>query len=172
MALKDMVMEGEGLPGGSTGKETTWPCRTCQETQVRSLGQATHSSYFCLENSLDRVAWQTIQSMGLQRVRHDWSSMHTHTEREQEEKFKIPCKDMQRMLSCVRLFATPWTHEAPLSRNFSGKNIRVGCHFLLQGIFLTQVSNQRLLCLLHWQADSLPLCHLGFQSKDRPQATG
>ena len=87
--------------------------------------------------------------------------MHTHTEREQEEKFKIPCKDMQRMLSCVRLFATPWTHEAPLSRNFSGKNIRVGCHFLLQGIFLTQVSNQRLLCLLHWQADSLPLCHLG-----------
>ena len=27
-------------------------------------------------------------------------------------------------------------------------------------------------CLRHWQADSLPLCHLGFQSKDRPQATG
>jgi len=71
--------------------------------------------------------------------------MHKHTEREGEEKFKIPCKDMQRMLSCVRLFATPWTHQAPLSRNFSGKNIRVGCHFLLQGIFLTQVSNQRLL---------------------------
>ena len=27
---------------------------------------------------------------------------------------------------------------------------------LLQGIFLTQGSNPRLLCLLHWQADSLP----------------
>ena len=29
------------------------------------------------------------------------------------------------------------------------------------GIFLTQVSNACLLCLLYWQVDSLPLCHLG-----------
>ena len=36
-----------------------------------------------------------------------------------------------------------------------------GCHFLLQGIFSTQGSNLHLLCLLHWQANSLPLCHLG-----------
>ena len=36
--------------------------------------------------------------------------------------------------------------------DFSGKNTGVACHFLLQGIFLTQGSNQR---LLHWQADSL-----------------
>ena len=35
--------------------------------------------------------------------------------------------------------------------NLPGKNTRVGCHFLLQGIFPTQVSN------LSWQADSLPL---------------
>ena len=34
-----------------------------------------------------------------------------------------------------------------------GKNIGVGFHFLLQGIFLTQGSNQRLLHLLHWQVD-------------------
>ena len=33
----------------------------------------------------------------------------------------------------------------------------MGCHFLLQGIFPTQGSNPHLLCLLHWQADSLPL---------------
>ena len=39
-----------------------------------------------------------------------------------------------------------------------GKNTVVGCHFLLQGIFPTQGSN---LCLLHWQADSLPLSLLG-----------
>ena len=39
-----------------------------------------------------------------------------------------------------------------------GKNAGVGCHFLLQGIFPTQGSNPR---LLHWQADSLPLSHLG-----------
>ena len=45
--------------------------------------------------------------------------------------------------------------------DFPGKDSGVGCHFLLQGIFLTQQSNPRLLRLLHWQADSLPLSHLG-----------
>ena len=35
--------------------------------------------------------------------------------------------------------------------DFPDKNTGVGCHFLLQGIFLTQL----LLQLLHWQADSL-----------------
>ena len=38
-----------------------------------------------------------------------------------------------------------------------GKNTRVGCRFLLQGIFSTQGSNVHLLCLLHWQVGSLPL---------------
>ena len=38
-----------------------------------------------------------------------------------------------------------------------GKNTDVGCHDLLQGIFLTQGSNLSLLRLLHWQAGSLPL---------------
>ena len=33
----------------------------------------------------------------------------------------------------------------------------MGCHFLLQGIFLTQKSNLCLLRLLHRQAGSLPL---------------
>ena len=42
------------------------------------------------------------------------------------------------------------------SQDFPGKNTRVGCHFLLQGIFLTLGSNP---CLLRWQADSLPLSH-------------
>ena len=38
-----------------------------------------------------------------------------------------------------------------------GKSTGVGCHALLQGIFPTQGSNPCLLCLLHWQAGSLPL---------------
>ena len=37
----------------------------------------------------------------------------------------------------------------------------MGCHFLLQEIFLSQGSNWHLLCLLHWQVESLPLCKLG-----------
>ena len=37
----------------------------------------------------------------------------------------------------------------------------MGCRFLPQEIFLIQGSNAHLLGLLHWQADSLPLHHLG-----------
>ena len=44
------------------------------------------------------------------------------------------------------------------SKNTEGKNTGMGGHFLLQGIFLTQGSNLCLLPLLHWQADSSPLC--------------
>ena len=49
----------------------------------------------------------------------------------------------RRSLSCVWLFATPWTValQAPLSMGFPSKNTGVGCHFHLQGIFLTQGSN-------------------------------
>ena len=47
------------------------------------------------------------------------------------------------------------------SWDFSGKNIGVGCHFLLWGIFPTQGSNSRLLHLLYWQIQALPLSHLG-----------
>ena len=65
--------------------------------------------------------------------------------------------------SVLSTLCNPWTValQAPLSMGFSSKNTGVGCHFLLQGIFLTQGLK---LCLLHpphWQADSLPLCHLG-----------
>ena len=45
--------------------------------------------------------------------------------------------------------------------DFPGKNTVVGCHTLLQGIFLTQGSNLHLLCLLHWQAGSTLLSHQG-----------
>ena len=51
-------------------------------------------------------------------------------------------------LSQVWLFETLWTiaHQAPLSMGFfSSKNSRVGCHFLLQGIFPTQGLNPLLL---------------------------
>ena len=40
--------------------------------------------------------------------------------------------------------------------DYPGVNTRVSCLALLQGIFLTQGSNPRLLHLLHWQVDSLP----------------
>ena len=53
--------------------------------------------------------------------------------------------------SRVLLFATLWAValQAPQSWDSPGKNPGVGCHFLLQGIFLTQGSKLPLLCLLH-----------------------
>ena len=61
------------------------------------------------------------------------------------------------MFSHVQVFATPidcslYPWDSP------SKNNGVGCHYLLRGIFRIQGSNP---CLLHWQADSLPLRHLG-----------
>ena len=47
--------------------------------------------------------------------------------------------------------------------DFPGKTTGLGCHFPLQRNFLTQGSNS---CLLHWQADSLPLSHLGNHEKE------
>ena len=65
--------------------------------------------------------------------------------------------------SSVQFFATLWTIGARLSVHWNspGKNTGVGCHALLQGIFLTQRLNPRLLFLLHWQVGSLPLAPPG-----------
>ena len=57
------------------------------------------------------------------------------------------CDPMDRSSPLRLLF--PW--------NSPSVNTGVDCHALLQGIFPTQGSNPHLLCLLHWQAGSLPL---------------
>ena len=65
------------------------------------------------------------------------------------------------LLSCVQLFCNPMDRSLPGSFcpwDFPGKNTEVGCHFLPQGLFLTQGLNPR---LLHWQVDSLLLSHQG-----------
>ena len=63
----------------------------------------------------------------------------------------LPCVYAQ-LLGHVRLFVAPWTvaHQAPLSMGFSRQEYRSGlpcCHFLLQGIFPSQGSNLRLICV-------------------------
>ena len=44
----------------------------------------------------------------------------------------------------------------------------MGCRVLLQGVFLSQGWNPRLLHLLYWQADSLTLSHLGSPQETTP----
>ena len=57
------------------------------------------------------------------------------------------------LLNCVQLFAIPSAiaHQVPLSMKFPSKNPGVDCHFLFQGIFLTQGLSPFLMCLLPWQ---------------------
>ena len=67
-------------------------------------------------------------------------------------------------ISCVQLFATPWTvaHQAPLSMEFSRQEYWSGLPFPPPGIFVIQGLNPCLLLhLLHWKVGSLPLCYLG-----------
>ena len=64
------------------------------------------------------------------------------------------------LLSCSVLSDSPQPHGLWPTRlfcpwNFPDRDAGAGCHFLL---FPTQGWNPR---LLHWQADSLPLSHLG-----------
>ena len=68
--------------------------------------------------------------------------------------------------SCVRQFANLLTVVHLCPWDSSGKNTGMGCHFLLQGIFLTQELNPHLLSLAlageffatsaTWVAKSLP----------------
>ena len=65
--------------------------------------------------------------------------------------------------SVVSNYLQPMDSSPPVSsvHELSRKEYGVGCHLLLQGSFPIQGSNPHLLCLLHWQADFLPLSHLG-----------
>ena len=59
------------------------------------------------------------------------------------------------------LFCDPrglWQARLLCPWDFPGKNMAVGCHFPLQGIFEIQRSNPY---LLHWQASSFPLSQQG-----------
>ena len=49
--------------------------------------------------------------------------------------------------------------------DFSGKDTGMGCHFLLQGVFLTEGLNPGLLCFLHCRGILYPLSHWGFPSR-------
>ena len=67
------------FPGGSDGKEST--CNVGGLVSIPGLGRSTgeghetHSRILAWTNPIDRGACK-LQSMGLQRVRHDWATKH------------------------------------------------------------------------------------------------
>ena len=73
------------------------------------------------------------------------------------------CTHAQSLQSCPTL-CDPVDSSPPsysVHGDSPGKNTEVGCHALPRGIFPAQGSNWCLLCLLHWQAVSLPLAPPG-----------
>ena len=67
-----------GFPGGLDGKASASNAGDLGliPGSGRSPGEGNGNplQYSCLENSIDRVAWQAIQSMGSRRVGHNWAT--------------------------------------------------------------------------------------------------
>ena len=77
-----------GFPGSAHGKEPTCQCKRCRDAGLipglgRYLGDG-HGNplqYSCLENSMDRAAWQCTGHGAPRRVRHNRSDLaHTHAQ--------------------------------------------------------------------------------------------
>ena len=124
---------------------------------------ATHSSIFAREIPQTEEP-RGLPSIGSERVGHDLST-------QQQLLLALVwyiCYTLMNQSVCVLSSSVVSNSLQPYGLqstrllcplDFSGKNIGVGCHFLLQGIFPTQ-GLTGLLCLLHWQTGSLPLCLL------------
>ena len=86
---------------------------------------------------------------------HKYSTIHLHPNSFPDQSCVLK--------SCLTLLHAhglqPTKHFCPW--DFPGKNTGVGCHFLLQGIFLTQGLNLNLLRLLIGRWFLYHQCHLG-----------
>ena len=125
-----------------------------------------------LTQSQWKTSWRFFKKIKNRTTRTSCNSVLGHISKENENtnlKISAPSYSLQHHLQQPRhllLFLvtksclTPlWLHGLKPPRllhqwDFPGKSTRVGCPFLLQGIFLTQRLN---LHLLSWQVDSLPL---------------
>ena len=140
-----------GFPGGSDGKEST--CDAGELGFITGLGRspgggnAAHSSILAW-----RIPWTEkpggLQSWG-RRVGHDSETKHRCVSAQLLSRVWL-CDSMDCCLPGSSVYGI-----------IKARIIGMGWYFLLQGIFLIQGWNLHLLHLLHWQADSLSLSHLG-----------
>ena len=134
--VKSFVQFAKYIHGSWTSLVVEWLrlCLPMQETQIWALVKELGSHMRCgTTNDAGRLECVCVCAHARACI-----CVHRHTH----------------MLSCVWLFATPWTARLLCAWNFPSKNTGVCCHVLLQEIFLTQGSNPH---LLHRQEASLPL---------------
>ena len=128
----------EGFSGGGGSEEPTCQCRRCKRQGfgpwVRKIpggGPGSPLQCSCLENSMDRGAWQA-----------------THWVTKSQRRLKQLCTAQTALISSVQslsrawLFATPWTtaHQASLSISSSQSLLK------LMSIELVTPSNHLILC--------------------------
>ena len=97
----------EGFPGGASGKELAYQCWICRRYGFSlSVGKILWRRKWQPNSSILawRIPWTEesggLQFLGLQRVRHNWA---TNTRLDSVQFSSV------QSLSCVQLFATPWT---------------------------------------------------------------
>ena len=116
-----------------------------------------------LERSdLPKITQQTQQSTGLRPSSHRSFPLPKEVRQTEAWILTLPCLATSLHARSPHLCLTLrpsglWLISLLCPWDSPGKNTGVSCHFLLQGLFLTQGLNPSLLCLLHWPADSLPL---------------
>ena len=101
--------------------------------------------------------------VGIANLRDDTINIPSELDASDVFSHSVMSDSLQRHRLWPGRFLCPW--------NLPGKNTAVGQLFLLQEIFPTRGPNLHLLCLLHWQADSLPLVPSGKSmtyQKDEP----
>ena len=133
--LRLCIQESQVLENWGRSQWSPWACAVDMET--------THCVCETKEDS--EVKWNTVR-------RRSWNSVGSIEKPLTCTYLAWAC--MLSHFSHVWLFATLCT--IPLSMGFSRKNTGVGCPALLQGSSQPRYGIPHLLCLLHWQVDSLP----------------
>ena len=140
------------------------PKPSCQQSTIRKVlvvGADTSACLPCASAML--VAKEASSHLMLRASLQGEHCCCPHSIRQETEAHRSHTSRKQHVLSCIWLFVIPWTVacQAPLSMEFSRQEYWSGVPFPSPGDRPNSGIEPRLLCLLHWQADSLPLNHLG-----------
>ena len=141
-------------------KQMTYPT-----AQVNLTGSASQSERGQTQNRCDST-WSRVQGEAKLTAGNRSQKSRSPCGRKQWRRGfgRLPWLVMcARVLSCVRLFATPWTvaRQAPLSIGFSRQEYWSRLPFPIPRDLYHLGIEPESPHLLHWLANSLPLSHLG-----------
>ena len=150
--------------------------RTKRSEEKNAWNKEAFQTYVCLliETNIEKRGWYEANFF---REKHSFLPEFSAVDRDERKRWGVLVV-FQRPTVCVHTqLRTTLCHPMDCSPprllclwDFPVKNTRVGFHFCLPQIFLTQESNSHLLHLLHWQVDSLPLAPPGKPTVDLGKA--